>query len=127
LQFNKGILSFFKHLQGRWLSTEETIHSSNVQLTFGIISLQASVVRFDSREFSEVAFRFQVAGTPGLLLPAHTGKPAYEHFPSPHEPTSMRKSKQGFGFCNQTITKSDRRLRIVLSNKSDDFTKVVAS
>ena len=32
---------------------------------------------------------------------------------SPHEPASMRKTNQGFGFCNQTITKSDRRLRIV--------------
>ena len=39
----------------------------------------------------------------------------------------MRKTNQGFGFFNQTITKDNRRLRIVLSDKSDDFTKVVAS
>jgi len=34
---------------------------------------------------------------------------------------------QRFGFCNQAITKSDRRRRIVLSDKGDDFTKVLAS
>ena len=39
----------------------------------------------------------------------------------------MRKTNQGFGFFNQTITKGNRRLRIVLSDKSDDITKVVAS
>ena len=47
--------------------------------------------------------------------------------PSPHEPASMRKTNQRFGFCYQTIPKGDRRLGIVLSDKSDDFTKVVAS
>jgi hypothetical protein len=46
--------------------------------------------------------------------------------PSPHEPASMRKTNQGLGFSNQTITKSDCCMRIVLSDKSDNFTKVVA-